>query len=187
MPSQQPPRKSPKLPARRADVTAAGRARPPRLCPASPLAASPSAEIRLQPFFFCVCRVRNAPARRRNVRFSGFRWVRARLSRESRTNRRHGRDSVEAAYYPALFSEAESACTAISSSSCAICSSGRRIRLSSGFSFDSRFMLPYQTRQRSRIAKCSRQVWDGKTSIQTGARSRFSQRPDMYPVRRVQA
>ena len=47
----------------------------PRLCPASPLAASPSAEIRLQPFFFCVCRVRNAPARRRNVRFSGFRWV----------------------------------------------------------------------------------------------------------------
>ena len=133
--------------------------------PASPLAASPSAEIRLQPFFFCVCRVRNAPARRRNVRFSGFRWVRARLSGESGTNRRHGRDSVEAAYYPALFSEAESACTAISSSSCAICSSGRRIRLSSGFSFDSRFMLPYQTRQRSRIAKCSRQVWDGKTSM----------------------
>ncbi len=45
----------------------------PRLCPASPLAASPSAEIRLQPFFFCVCRVRNDPARRCNVRSSGFR------------------------------------------------------------------------------------------------------------------
>ena len=47
----------------------------PRLCPASPLAASPSAEIRLQPFFFCVCRARNDPARRCNVRSSGFRRV----------------------------------------------------------------------------------------------------------------
>ena len=64
------------------------------LSPASPLAASPSAEIRLQPFFFCVCRVRNAPARWRNVRFSGAGRVRARLSCESRTNRRHGRDGL---------------------------------------------------------------------------------------------
>jgi len=62
------------------------------LSPASPLAASPSAEIRLQPFFFCVCRARNAPARWRNVRFSGVGRVRAWLCRKSRTNRRHGRD-----------------------------------------------------------------------------------------------
>ena len=66
----------------------------PRLCPASPLAASPSAKIRLQPFFFFVFRARNAPARWRNVRSSGFRRVHARLRRESRTNRRHGRDGL---------------------------------------------------------------------------------------------
>ena len=66
----------------------------PRLCPASPLAASSSAKIRLQPFFFFVFRARNAPARRRNVRFSAAGWVRARLSCESRTNRRHGRDGL---------------------------------------------------------------------------------------------
>ena len=64
----------------------------PRLCPASPLAASPSAEIRPQASFLCVCRPHNAPARRRNVWFSAAGWVRARLGCESRTNRRHGRD-----------------------------------------------------------------------------------------------
>ena len=36
-------------------------------------------------------------ARRRNVRFSGTWRVRARLCRESRTNRRHGRDGAERA------------------------------------------------------------------------------------------
>ena len=71
----------------------------PRLCPASPLAASPSAEIRLQPFFFCVCRARNDPARWRNVRFSAAGWVRARLGCESRTNRRHGRDGLGLAFW----------------------------------------------------------------------------------------
>ena len=110
----------------------------PRLCPASPLAASPSAESRLQASFFCVYHFRNAPVQRRNVRSSGFRLVHARLGCESGTNCRHGRDSVEAAYYPVLFSAAESACTAISSSSCAICSSGRRIKLSSGLSLEPR-------------------------------------------------
>ena len=97
--SQQPPRKSPKLPAPRADVTAAGCARPPRLCPASPLAASPSAESRLQASFFCVCHFRNAPARWRNVRSSCFRRVHARLGGESRTNRRHGRDRLGLAFW----------------------------------------------------------------------------------------
>ena len=42
-------------------------------------------------------RFSNAPARRRNVRFSGVWRVRARLRRESRTNRRHGRDGAERA------------------------------------------------------------------------------------------
>ena len=67
----------------------------PRLCPASPLAASLSAESRPQVSSFFVCRFRNAPARRRNVRFSGTWRVRARLCPESRTNRRHGRDGAK--------------------------------------------------------------------------------------------
>ena len=72
----------------------AGRRKASGLSPASPLAASPSAESRLQASFFCVCHFRNAPARRRNVRSSGFWRVRARLRCESRTNRRHGHDGV---------------------------------------------------------------------------------------------
>ena len=63
--------------------------------PASPLADSLSAENRPQAVSFCACRSRNAPARRRNVRFSGSLWVRARLRTESRTNRRHGRGGAE--------------------------------------------------------------------------------------------
>ena len=74
-----PRRKAPFLPPKTARTAGrsgrAGAEKRQAFSPASPLAASPSAEIRLQPFFFCVCRVRNAPARRRNVRFSGFRWV----------------------------------------------------------------------------------------------------------------
>ena len=65
--------------------------------PASPLAALFSAGSCLQACFFCVCCFRNTPARRRNVRFWGFWRVRARLCRESRTNRRHGRDGAERA------------------------------------------------------------------------------------------
>ena len=63
--------------------------------PASPLAASPSAENRPQAVSFCARRSRKAPAHRRNVRFSGVWRVRARLCPESRTNRRHGRDGAE--------------------------------------------------------------------------------------------
>ena len=65
--------------------------------PASPLADSLSAESHPQAVFFCACHFHNAPARRRNVRFSGVWRVRARLCPESRTNRRHGRDGVERA------------------------------------------------------------------------------------------
>ena len=66
----------------------------PWLSPASPIAASPSAASRPQAVSFFVCRFHNAPARRRNVRFSGTWRVRARLCRESRTKRRHGRDGA---------------------------------------------------------------------------------------------
>ena len=72
----------------------AGRRKASGLSPALPLAASPSAEIHPQASFFCICHSRNAPARRRNVRFSDFRRVRARLGGEIRTNRRHGRDGL---------------------------------------------------------------------------------------------
>ena len=77
----------------------AGRRKASGLSPASPLAASPSAEIRPEAFFFCVCHFRNAPTRRCNVRPSGFRRVRARLGCESRTNRRHGRDGLRLAFW----------------------------------------------------------------------------------------
>ena len=43
---------------------------------------------------FCAVALPDTPTRRRSVRFSGFRWVRARLCRESRANRRHGRDGA---------------------------------------------------------------------------------------------
>lgn len=46
---------------------------------------------------FCAVALPDTPTRRRSVRFSGFRWVRARLCPESRTNRRHGRDGAERA------------------------------------------------------------------------------------------
>ena len=94
-----PRRKAPFLPPKTARTAGrsgrAGAEKRQAFSPASPLAASPSAEIRLQPFFFCSWRSCNTPARWRNVRSSGFRWVHARLCPESRTNRRHGRDGVE--------------------------------------------------------------------------------------------
>ena len=77
----------------------------PRLCPALPLVASPSAETRPEAFFFCAWHSRNAPARRRNVWFSAAGWVRARLRRENRTNRRHGRDGAGIAFRCSPFSE----------------------------------------------------------------------------------
>ena len=96
-----PRRKAPFLPPKPARTAGScdrrGARTTPRLCPASPLAARSSAESRLQACFFCVCCFRNTPARRRNVRFWGFWRVRARLCRESRTNRRHGRGGAERA------------------------------------------------------------------------------------------
>ena len=43
---------------------------------------------------FCAVALPGSPAHRRNVRFCGFRRVRARLCPESRTNRRHGRNGA---------------------------------------------------------------------------------------------
>ena len=65
--------------------------------PASPLAASPPPKAARRRSGFCAVALPDTPTRRRSVRFSGFRWVRARLCRESRTKRRHGRDGVERA------------------------------------------------------------------------------------------
>ena len=99
------PRKSPKLPAPRADVTAAGRARPRGFVLLSRrgvqnlsiLSVSACSRICRKRLFLRPSRPvpmfsANAPVQRRNVRFSGFRWGHARLCPESRTNRRHGRD-----------------------------------------------------------------------------------------------
>ena len=71
LPSQQPLRESPKLPALRADVFAKVRARHLGFLLLSPLAALLSVRNCPQVSFFCAWRSRNAPARRRNVRF----WV----------------------------------------------------------------------------------------------------------------
>ena len=94
-------RKAPFLPPKTARTAGrsgrAGAEKRQAFSPASPLAASLSAESRPQVSSFFVCRFRNAPARRRNVRFSGTWRVRARLCPESRTNRRHGRDGAERA------------------------------------------------------------------------------------------
>ena len=96
-----PRRKAPFLPPKTARTAGrsgwAGAEKRQAFSPALPLAASPSTETRPQAIFFCACRSRNAPARRRNVRFSGTWSVHARLGCESRTNRRHGRDGVERA------------------------------------------------------------------------------------------
>ena len=93
-----PRRKAPFLPPKPARTAGrsgwAGAEKRQAFSPALPLAASPSTETRPQAIFFCACRSRNAPARRRNVRFCGSWRVRARLCPESRTNRRHGRDGV---------------------------------------------------------------------------------------------
>ena len=95
LPSQQPLRRIPKLPALRAVVTAKGRARP--------LGFLLLRRLRLCFLLEAACRLASSafavsatpPARRRNVRFSGTWRVRARLCPESRTNRRHGCDGAK--------------------------------------------------------------------------------------------
>ena len=103
LPSQQPLRQSPKLPALRADVFAKGRARhlgflllfvdasyislaPPQ---AAGLVHSAAFPLSTEPAALGFGRIFCSPARRRNVRFWGFRWVRARLCPENRTQPRH--------------------------------------------------------------------------------------------------
>ena len=126
LPSQQPPRKSPKLPARRADVTAAGRARPRgfvllrrlrlSLCRNSPagilllrLAVPQRSRTAAQGPVFCC-------------------WMGTpRLCPESRTNRRHGRDGLGLAFWlcdqPVFSIKSAYLLLAASSSSLCICRS----------------------------------------------------------------
>ena len=86
-----------KLPALRAEVDrlAQKSAKPFLLLRRLRLCFLPEAACRLASSAFAVSAT--PPARRRDVRFCGFRRVRARLCPESRTNRRHGRDGVERA------------------------------------------------------------------------------------------
>ena len=112
LPSQQPLRESPKLPALRADVFAKVRARHlgflllsrrsvqnpsiltifsvfPHLPQAAGLVHSAAFPLSTEPAALDFGRISCSPAHRRNVRFWGFRWVRARLCRENRTQPRH--------------------------------------------------------------------------------------------------
>ena len=86
-----------KLPALRADVDrlAQKSAKSFLLLRRSRLLPPPKAARRRSGF--CAVTLPDTPARRRNVRFCASRRVRARLGRESRTNRRHGRDGAERA------------------------------------------------------------------------------------------
>ena len=87
----------PKLPALRAEVDGLAQksAKPFLLLRRLRLVPPPKAARRRSGF--CAVALPDTPTRRRSVRFSGFRWVRAWLCPESRTNRRHGRDGVERA------------------------------------------------------------------------------------------
>ena len=96
-----PRRKAPFLPPKPARTAGrsgwAGAEKRQAFSPASPLAASPPPKAARRRSGFCAVALPDTPARRRNVRFCGFRRVRARLCPESRTNRRHGRDGAERA------------------------------------------------------------------------------------------
>ncbi len=108
LPSQQPLRESPKLPALRADVFAKVRARHlgflllsrrgvqnpsiltifsvfPHLPQAAGLVHSAAFPLSTEPAALGFGRIFRSPARRRNIRFLGFRWARARLCLENRT------------------------------------------------------------------------------------------------------
>ena len=93
-----PRRKAPFLPPKTARTAGrsgrAGAEKRQAFSPASPLAASPPPKAARRRSGFCAVALPDTPARRRNVRFCGFRWVRAWLCPESRTNRRHGRDGA---------------------------------------------------------------------------------------------
>ena len=94
-----PGRKAPFLPPKTARTAGrsgrAGAEKRQAFSPASPLAASPPPKAARRRSGFCAVALPDTPARRRNVRFCGFRRVLARLCQESRTKRRHGRDGVE--------------------------------------------------------------------------------------------
>ena len=84
----------PKLPALRADVDKlAQKSAKPFLLPRR-LRLCSLPETARRRSAFCAVALPGSPAHRRNVRFCGFRRVRARLCPESRTNRRHGRNGA---------------------------------------------------------------------------------------------
>ena len=106
------PRKSPKLPALRADVFAKVRARHLGFLllsrrgvqnPSILTIFSDSRIYRKQLFPLPFLPIRaffaNAPARRRNIRFLGFRWIRARLCPENRTQPRHAAHAGGQAFF----------------------------------------------------------------------------------------
>ena len=112
LPSQQPLRQSSKLPALRADVSAKGRARHlgflllscrsvqnRLILPVSVFPTFAAFPFSTEPAALGFGRIFCSPSRRRNVRFWGFRWVRARLYPENRTQPRHAAHAGGQAFF----------------------------------------------------------------------------------------
>ena len=112
LPSQQPLPEIPKLPALWADVTAAGRARPRGfvllsrrsvqnrlILPVSVFPTFAAFPLSAEPAALDFGRISCSPAHRRNVRFLGFRWVRARLCPENRTQPPHAAHAGGQAFF----------------------------------------------------------------------------------------
>ena len=112
LPSQQPLRQSSKLPALRAVVFAKVRARHlgflllsrrsvqnPPILPVSVFSTVAAFPLSTEPAVLGSGRIFYSPAHRRNVRFWGFRWVRARLCPENRTQPRHAAHAGEQAFF----------------------------------------------------------------------------------------
>ena len=112
LPSQQPLPEIPKLPALRADVSAKGRARHlgflllsrrsvqnRLILPVSVFPTVAAFPLSTEPAALDFGRIFHSPARRRNVRFWGFRWVRARLCPENRTQPRHAAHAGGQAFF----------------------------------------------------------------------------------------
>ena len=106
------PRKSPKLPAPRADVTAAGRARPRgfvllsrrsvqnrQILPILACSTFAAFPLSTEPAALGFGRIFCSPARRRNARLLGSRRVRARLCPENRTQPRHAAHAGGQAFF----------------------------------------------------------------------------------------
>ena len=112
LPSQQPLREIPKLPALRADVFAKVRARHlgflllsrrsvqnPSILPVSVFPTFAAFPFSTEPAALGFGRIFCSPARRRNIRFLGFRWARARLCPENRTQPQHAAHAGGQAFF----------------------------------------------------------------------------------------